>query len=62
MFAYFAMLVGLAEKYDKKAGIGSLMSCLLPYSLAFFVMWTAFVIIWITLGIPLGPGSAVFLS
>ena len=62
MFAYFAMLVGLAEKYDKKAGIGRLMSCLLPYSLAFFVMWTAFVIIWITLGIPLGPGSAVFLS
>lgn len=62
MFAYFAMLVGLAEKYDKKAGIGSLMSCLLPYSLAFFVMWTIFVILWITLGIPLGPGSAVLLS
>lgn len=60
MFAYFAMLVGLAEKYDKKAGIGSLMSCLLPYSLAFFVFWTALIIIWITLEIPLGPGASVF--
>lgn len=61
MFAYFAMLVGFAQKYDKKAGIGSLMSCLLPYSLAYFMMWTIFIIIWITIGIPLGPGSAIFL-
>lgn len=62
MFAYFAMLVGTAEKYDKKAGIGSLMSCLLPYSLAFFVMWAFFITVWITLGIPLGPGGAVYLA
>ncbi|MDO4267526.1 MAG: AbgT family transporter [Eubacteriales bacterium] len=62
MFAYFAMLVGLAEKYDKKAGIGSLMSCLLPYSLAFFVFWSLFIILWITLGIPLGPGASVYLK
>lgn len=55
------MLVGTAEKYDKKAGIGSLMSCLLPYSLAFFVMWTLFIIVWITLGIP-RPGGAVYLA
>lgn len=61
MFAYFAMLVGLAQKYDKKAGMGSLMSCLLPYSLAFFVMWTLFIILWITVGIPLGPGGAIHL-
>lgn len=61
MFAYFAMLVGLAQKYDKKAGMGSLMSCLLPYSIAFFVMWTLFIILWITVGIPLGPGGAIHL-
>lgn len=61
MFAYFAMLVGLAQKYDKKAGMGSLMSCLLPYSLAFFLMWTLFIILWITIGIPLGPGGAIHL-
>lgn len=61
MFAYFAMLVGLAQKYDKKAGMGSLMSCLLPYSLAFFVMWSLFIILWITVGIPLGPGGAIHL-
>ena len=61
MFAYFAMLVGLAQKYDKKAGMGSLMSCLLPYSLAYFVMWSLFIILWITIGIPLGPGGAIHL-
>ncbi len=61
MFAYFAMLVGLAQKYDKKAGMGSLMSCLLPYSLAYFVMWSLFIILWITVGIPLGPGGAIHL-
>lgn len=61
MFAYFAMLVGLAQKYDKKAGIGSLMSSLLPYSLAFFVCWTLFIIVWVLFGIPLGPGGTVYL-
>jgi len=61
MFAYFAMLVGLAQKYDKKAGIGSLMSSLLPYSLVFFVCWTLFIIVWVLFGIPLGPGGTVYL-
>lgn len=60
MFAYFAMLVGLATKYDRKAGIGSLISALLPYSLALLIAWTAFLIIWVALGIPLGPGSPLY--
>ena len=60
MFAYFAMLVGLASKYDKKAGFGSLISALLPYSIVFLFAWTAFLALWVLLGIPLGPGSSLY--
>lgn len=37
------------------------MSSLLPYSLAFFVCWTLFIIVWVLFGIPLGPGGTVYL-
>ncbi len=60
MFAYFAMLVGLATKYDKQSSFGSLISGLLPYSIAFLIMWTLFLIIWFLLGLPLGPGATLF--
>lgn len=61
MMAYFAILVGLAKKYDKDAGIGSLMSALLPYSIGFFIFWTLFLIAWVLIGLPIGPGFGMYL-
>lgn len=40
MMSYFAMIVVFARKYDKKAGIGTLVSMMLPYSLFFLIGWT----------------------
>jgi aminobenzoyl-glutamate transport protein len=62
MMAYFALLVGLAQKYDKNAGMGSLMSALLPYSVGFLISWTIFFIIWFLLGLPIGPGYGIYLK
>lgn len=61
MMAYFAILVGLAQKYDKKAGMGSLMSALVPYSIGFFVCWSIFLVAWFLLKLPIGPGYGIFL-
>ena len=57
MMSFFALIIVYFERYDKKAGIGTLISTMLPYSIAFFIFWMALIIIWIVFKIPLGPGS-----
>jgi aminobenzoyl-glutamate transport protein len=60
MMSFFALIIVYFEKYDKKAGIGTLISTMLPYSLAFFVLWSLLLIGWILLKLPLGPGAGLF--
>ncbi len=60
MMSFFALIIVYFEKYEPKAGIGTLISTMLPYSLWFFIVWTAFLVIWALLGIPLGPGAPIF--
>ena len=57
---YFAMVVIFAQKYDKKSGIGTLISTMLPYSLMFLLGWTVLLVIWMVLKLPLGPGISMF--
>ncbi|MGW1682231.1 AbgT family transporter [Saccharopolyspora sp. NPDC002376] len=59
MSPYFAMALGLLQRYRKEAGIGTLMSMTLPISFAILVTWTLFFMAWWALGIPLGPGAPV---
>lgn len=54
------MIIGMASKYDKKAGMGTIISMMLPYSLAFLVAWIVMLIAWMFLNLPLGPGAFVF--
>ena len=39
--AYFALMVGFAQKYDRNAGVGTVVSLMLPYVVWMFVLWTA---------------------
>jgi aminobenzoyl-glutamate transport protein len=52
--AYFALVVGFAQKYDKNAGVGTVVSMMLPYVVLLFVVWTALFAAWQVLGIPWG--------
>jgi len=52
--AYFALVVGLAQKYDKNAGVGTIVSLMLPYVVLMFVLWTALFAVWKMLGLPWG--------
>ncbi len=61
-FAYFGMLLALAQRYDKKAGFGTLMSNMMPYVLGFFIFMVAELLIWFFLDLPLGPGAGVHFS
>lgn len=62
MLAYFAILLAFAKRYDKKIGIGTLISALLPYSIAFAIGWIILFAIWFLLGLPLGPGDTLFIK
>lgn len=61
LMSYFAMILVFARKYDDKAGIGTLISVMLPYSLCFLLGWTVLLIVWMLAGIPLGPDAALLL-
>ena len=61
LMSYFALIVAFAEKYDKKSGVGTLITTMVPYSIAFLIGWTILLIIWLMFNIPLGPGVSVFI-
>lgn len=52
--AYFALVVGFAMKYDKKAGIGTIVALMIPYVIWIAIIWTLFFIGWYLLGLPWG--------
>lgn len=60
LMTYFPLIVAFAQKYDPKAGIGTLMALMMPYSVIFFVGWTLFLIVWFYFGLPLGPGAGLY--
>ncbi len=60
MMSYFAMIVAFIEKYDKKAGIGTIIATMLPYSIVFLLCWLVMLIIWMLIGAPIGPGAPMF--
>lgn len=60
MMSFFALIIVYFQKYDKRAGIGTIVSTMLPYSVAFFLLWTILLIIWLWLGLPLGPDAGLF--
>jgi len=60
MMSFFALIIAFIQKYDKNAGIGTVIATMLPYSIAFFLVWTLLLIGWLLVGIPLGPGAGIF--
>ncbi|HIW90551.1 MAG TPA: AbgT family transporter [Candidatus Corynebacterium avicola] len=57
MNPYFAMAFAFILKYYRKAGLGTIMSMMIPYCLVIMVGWFLFFVAWWALGIPLGPGA-----
>ena len=60
LMTYFAVIIVFAQKYDKKAGIGTITATMLPYSITFLVGWTLMLILWLTVGLPIGPEVGLF--
>lgn len=59
MMSYFALIVAFAQKYNKAYGIGTIIATMLPYSIGFFLIWSVMLLLWIAVGLPIGPGSPI---
>ncbi|WP_208722902.1 AbgT family transporter [Corallococcus llansteffanensis] len=52
--AYFALIVTFAQKYQKGAGVGTVVALMLPYVVALFILWPLLLAAWQVLGLPWG--------
>ncbi|RUO40782.1 aminobenzoyl-glutamate transporter [Pseudidiomarina aestuarii] len=58
LLPYFPLVVLYCQRYVKGTGIGSLVAMMLPFTVSLMVIWSAFLIIYWSLGIPLGIQSS----
>jgi aminobenzoyl-glutamate transport protein len=59
LMVYLPFIVVVAQRYQKDAGLGTVIALMLPYTLVITVVWLVLFILWVLLGIPLGPGYPV---
>ncbi|MGH2316673.1 AbgT family transporter [Planococcus sp. SE5232] len=58
---YFIVVLSFLKEYDKKAGMGTLISLMIPYTLSFLVVWIILFLIFFFTGLQYGPGITPYL-
>jgi len=61
MMSYFALIVTFAQKYDERYGIGTIISSMLPYTIFLTIFWTLMLVVWMLIGLPLGPDGPLYM-
>jgi aminobenzoyl-glutamate transport protein len=56
LMVYLPFIVIVAQRYQKRAGLGTIVAMMIPYSAIVLVTWILFFAVWFLLGIPIGPG------
>jgi aminobenzoyl-glutamate transport protein len=59
---YFPLILIFCQRWQKQFGLGSLAATMLPYSVLMLFAGLALTVVWVVLGIPLGPGATVEFS
>ena len=59
LMVYFPLILTFAQRWQKDFGLGSLTATMIPYSIWLLITGLAMTMIWIALGLPLGPGTGV---
>ncbi len=62
LLPYYPLVIIFAQKYEEDIGIGTIISAMLPYSVVFALAAIPLLLLWVGLGIPLGPGAPTFYS
>ncbi|MCG3139765.1 MAG: p-aminobenzoyl-glutamate transport protein [Anaerolineae bacterium] len=56
LMVYLPFILTIAQRYQKEAGIGTIISLMIPYVIVILVAWLILFGLWFVLNIPLGPG------
>lgn len=59
LMVYFPLILTFCQRWQREFGLGSLTATMLPYSVFLMVGGLTLVMIWVALGLPLGPGATV---
>jgi aminobenzoyl-glutamate transport protein len=62
LMPYFGVVVAFMQRYDKQAGIGTMIAMMLPYSITLLFSWLLLLSLWLWFGWPLGPGAESLLN
>lgn len=52
---YMIIILVQVQKYMKGSGLGTLVAMMLPYTIVFSFVWGLLLVLWMLLGLPLGP-------
>ncbi|MDR0486129.1 MAG: AbgT family transporter [Elusimicrobiota bacterium] len=55
LFPYMPIIISYVSVYKKDSGLGTVIANMLPYSICFFIVWSALLLAWYYIGLPLGP-------
>ena len=59
LMPFFVLIVAFMQRYDRGLKIGSVVSIMLPYTVAFLISWAALMSVWYAFDLPLGPGAVI---
>jgi len=59
LMVYFPLILTFCQRWQKEFGLGSLTATMIPYSVFLMIGGLTLVMIWVALGLPLGPGATV---
>lgn len=62
LMVYLPFIILVCQRYRASAGMGTVVSMMIPYTVVVLVTWTLFFVGWYAIGIPWGPGSPVHLG
>ncbi|MBL4994631.1 AbgT transporter [Enterococcus xinjiangensis] len=62
LMPYFALIVTFATKYQKKTGVGTIISIMLPHAVSLTITWIILFILYYVFQLPLGPGIGMHLN
>lgn len=55
--AYLVIILVFMQRFAPRSGMGTIISMMVPYTLVFTLVWTAMLLVWMLLGVELGPSG-----
>ena len=59
---YMIVLLTMLRRYEPSAGLGTVISRMLPFTVVFWIAWVAVLTVFYVFNLPLGPGNGIFIQ